>query len=99
MAELVYKDVRSTTLERLRKTREADIRVQGLPQPLQLGKGLYYLLDRIDLPVDPSDLIVGRIHEEVPDPEDEALFQATVEAWKNRAIPPWMSDGGHECFA
>ena len=99
MAELVYKDVRSTTLERLRKTREADIRVQGLPQPLQLGEGLYYLLDRIDLPVDPSDLIVGRIHEEVPDPEDEAFFQTTVEAWNNRAIPPWMSDGGHECFA
>ena len=33
------KDVRSTTLERLRLTREADRLVQGMPQPLQLAEG------------------------------------------------------------
>jgi len=99
MVELVRKDVRSTTLERLRKTREADLHVQGLPQPLQLGEGLYHLLDHIDLPVEPDDLILGRILEEIPDEEGEAFFQTTVEAWGNRGIPPWMRDGGHETLA
>ena len=44
-SELRHKDVRSTTLERLRVTWEADNRVEGLPQPVQLGEGLYCLLD------------------------------------------------------
>ena len=99
MAEQVCKAIRSTTLERLRKTREADLHVGGLAQPLQLGEGLYYLLDHIDVPVEAGDLIVGRICEEVPDEEGEAFFQTTVAAWENRAVPPWMRDGGHECFA
>ena len=96
---LRYKDVRSTTLERVRRTREADLRVQGLPQPLQLGEGLYHLLDRITVPISSHDLIVGRISEEVPDTEGEQFFQTTMDAWNRRGIPPWMSDGGHECFA
>ena len=54
--EVLCKDVRSTTLERLRKTREADLRVRSLLQPLQLGEGLYHLLDRIELPVESVDL-------------------------------------------
>ncbi len=99
MVGLICKEIRSTTLERLRKTREADLHVSGLTQPLQLGEGLYHLLDHIDVPVDASDLIVGRIKEEVPDAEGEAFFETTVSAWENRAIPPWMRDGGHECFA
>ena len=99
MTELLTKAVRSTTLERLRKTVEADLHVQGMSQPLQLGQGLYHLLDHIDLPVESTDLIVGRILEEVPDDEGEAFFQTTVAAWNGRAIAPWMQDGGHECFA
>lgn len=95
----VTKHVRSTTLERLRKTREADLHVRGLPQPLQLGEGLYHLLDHIELPVADTDLIVGRILEEVPDSEGEAFLRTCVDAWESRAIPPWMRDGGHECFA
>ena len=93
------KAVRSTTLERLRLTREADLEVQGMPQPLQLGEGLYYLLDHISLPTSPHDLLVGRIAETVPDEEEEALFQATVEAWEGKGVPPWILDLGHECFA
>jgi formate C-acetyltransferase len=99
MIELTYKEIRSTTLERLRKTREADLHVGGLAQPLQLGEGLYHLLDHIDVPVAAGDLLVGRIGEEVPDVEGEAFFQTTVANWDGRAIPPWMRDGGHECFA
>ena len=93
------KDIRSTTLERLYLTREADRRIQGLPQPLQLGEGLSYLLERISTPVAPHDLLLGRIAETVPNPEEEAFFRETVSAWNGRAIPPWMQDGGHECLA
>ena len=96
---LRYKDVRSTTLERVRVTREADLHVADLPQPLQLGEGLYILLDRISVPVSSHDLILGRISEEVPDAEGEQFFRQTIETWNGRGIPPWMSDGGHECLA
>ncbi|MEK7400665.1 MAG: hypothetical protein AAB116_27285 [Candidatus Poribacteria bacterium] len=49
------KDFKSATIERLRITWKADEHVQGLPQQLQLGEGLYYLLDRIPTPVSPDD--------------------------------------------
>ena len=94
-----HKDVRSTTLERLRLTWEADRLVQGLPQPLQLGHGLTYLLEHISTPVEPHDLLLGRIAETVPNQEQEAFFQEVLHEWRGRAIPPWMQDGGHECLA
>jgi formate C-acetyltransferase len=96
---LRYKDVRSTTLERLRLTWEADQRVQGLPQPLQLGEGLSYLLEHIETPVAAHDLLVGRITETVPNAKEEIAFQDILRGWNGGARPPWMRDGGHECFA
>lgn len=92
------KDVRSTTLERLRLTREADELLHGRPQPEQLSEGLYYLLDRVSLPVSPNDLLLGRVAEEVPDAEGEAFFRDTIARWDGRGTPSWMPDGGHECF-
>ena len=101
VAEAVHilreKDVSSATIEQLRLSFEADAFVQGLPQQLQLGEGLYYLLDRISLPTSPDDLILGRIVDEVPDADGEALLQRATEEWR-RALPRWMQDGGHECF-
>ena len=96
---LRYKPVCSTTLERLRVTEKANHRVAGLPQPLQLGEGLYYLLDHVAVPVSSDDLILGRIEEEVPDDSGEIFFRSTVAAWNGKSIPAWMPDGGHECFA
>lgn len=91
------KDVRSATIERLKITWEADELVKDLPQQLQLGEGLYYILDHISVPVLSYDLILGRINEKIPDEEDEQLLIKTQEKW-HRSIPPWMLDGGHECF-
>ncbi|NOZ23321.1 MAG: hypothetical protein GXP25_19785 [Planctomycetes bacterium] len=93
------KDVRSSTLERLRLTVEADAHVDGMPQPLQLGHGLNFLLERISLPVTQDDLLVGRITEVIPDDEGEQLLRDAAERWKGGSTPRWMSDGGHECFA
>ena len=92
------KNVRSATLERLRITWDAHALVEGMPQQLQLGEGYYHILDHISLPVSTDDLILGRIAEEVPDREGEALLERTAREWR-RAIPDWMPDGGHECFA
>ncbi len=91
------KDVRSATMERLRLSWGADAYVHGLPQQLQIGEGLYHLLDRISLPVSPDDLILGRITEEIPDADGEALLKRSSEEWRG-GIPPWMHDGGHECL-
>jgi pyruvate-formate lyase len=96
---LRFKDVRSTTIERLRVTWEADNRVLGLPQPLQLGEGLYHLLDRIPVPVAAHDLLLGRMPERVPDEAEEAFYQTCLAQWEGWAIPPWMRDFGHACFA
>ena len=86
MAEAVHilreKDVSSATIEQLRLSFEADAFVQGLPQQLQLGEGLYYLLDSISLPTSPDDLILGRIVDEVPDADGEALLQRATEEWR-----------------
>lgn len=91
------KDVRSATLERLRVSLESDKLVCGLPQPLQIGEGLYYILDHISVPVHPDDLILGRIAEEIPDEDGELLLDQVARMW-GRGIPPWMLDRGHECF-
>ena len=82
------KHVRSTTLERVVLTWEAHRLVQGLPQPLQLGRGVEYLLDRISLPIADHDLLLGRITERVPDADEEAFFQDTISAWGGRGLPP-----------
>jgi formate C-acetyltransferase len=91
------KDIHSATIERLKLSWEAHALVQELPQPLQLGEGLYYLLDRISLPIHPHDLILGRITEEIPDEEGETLLQKSAQEWRG-GIPQWMQDGGHECL-
>ena len=96
---LRHKDVRSTTLERVRLCVEADQHVRDLPQPMQLGEGVHHLLTHIPVPVSPLDLLVGRIDDEVPDADGEALFQQALTDWQGSSRPPWMKDSGHECFA
>jgi len=92
------KPVESTTLERLRITREADELVRGRPQVEQLGWGLRYLLDRVSLPVAQHDLLLGRVAETVPNADEEAYFQETVSRWDGQGTPAWMPDGGHEAL-
>ena len=93
---LRFKPVKSTTLERVRLTAEAGKLVETLPQPLQIGHGLGYILDNISIPVEPHDLLIGRISEEVPCAEGEKFFQDTVARMGVR--PRWMDDWGHESF-
>ena len=93
---LRYKPVNSTTLERLRLCVEANKHVSGLPQAQEIGHGLGYILDNISIPVEPHDILIGRISEEIPDEEGERFFAETISTMGTR--PLWMNDGGHESF-
>lgn len=103
---LTKKPVKSTTLERIRLFTYADEHVVcGLPQPLQYGLGLKYVLEHISLPLKPYDLILGRISEEVPDEEGERFFQEVSKKYQRKALPwnkgtqPfWVYDQGHTSF-
>lgn len=106
MTALTEKPVKCTTLERIRLFTEADEWLDPeLAQPLKYGLGLGYVLDHITQPVDPCDLILGRITEEVPDEEGEAFFQEMCVRYKREALPwdkgtqPfWVNDQGHTSF-
>jgi len=93
------KDARSTFLERVRLYDEADKKFSHLPQPLCFGEGIYYILDRLSLPVMEGDILLGRVKETTPDEEGEAYFQERVRAWGGRSCPPWATDGSHETLA
>lgn len=106
MDALTQKPVKCTTLERIRLFTEADEWLDpDLPQPLKYGLGLGYVLERIEQPIEPYDLILGRITEEVPDEEGEAFFQEVSVRYKREAAPwdkgtqPfWVNDQGHTSF-
>lgn len=103
---LSEKSVKMTTLERIRLFTYADEHVvPGMPQPLQYGLGLKYVLENISLPIQPYDLILGRISEEVPDQEGEAFFQEVCKRyardclpWDKGTAPFWVYDQGHTSF-
>ena len=102
---LVEKPVKMTTLERIRLFSEADEHVRGLPQPLQYGRGLAYVLERIGQPINKYDLLMGRISEEVPDEAGEAFFQEACrrfergpQPWEKDTRPFWIYDVGHCSF-
>ena len=50
----------STLVERYFLIDEAWEAYGDQPQPVQQGKGLYYVLDRASLPIEPHDLLLGR---------------------------------------
>ncbi|MCK5802998.1 MAG: hypothetical protein KAI66_09210 [Lentisphaeria bacterium] len=95
LEQLRNKSPRSTTLERLALTHEAWERHKGKPQPLQFAAIVEDLLSRIEVPVKPWDLVLGRIREDVPDTAGEARFQNFLKILPS-AIAPSMTDSGHE---
>ncbi len=97
MHELRHKSPRSTSLPRLRLTREAWERCRELLQPLCLGQVLGHVTRHLEVPVAPHDLLLGRMPEVVPDTAEEAYFQESVKLLGS-ALPPGFTDGGHETF-
>ncbi len=94
---LRHKSPLSTSLPRLRLTREAWERCRELPQPLCLGQVLGHVTRHLEIPVAPHDLLLGRMPEVVPDAAGEAYFQESLKRM-GCALPPGFTDGGHETF-
>ena len=85
----------STLVERYFLIDEAYLAYPGEPQPIQQGKGLYYVLDRASLPIEPHDLLLGRFDDHVPTEAEQTRLE---EIWQNR--PPHVNpitrhNGGH----
>ena len=65
------KSMESTLVERYFLLEDALEEIQGLPQTLQQGKGLSYVLNRASLPIEPYDLLLGRFDDHVPTQEEQ----------------------------
>ncbi len=92
---LTDKPVTSTTFERIKLFHEADVKFAELPQQLKYGRGLNYVMENCQVPVDENDLILGRVPEKVLNDEEEAFFNSVR---GNSARPGWVTDGGHRSF-
>ena len=66
------KPFESTLVERYFLLYEAWDKVKDLPQPLQLGKGLSYVLNNASLPIESHDLLLGRFDDHVPTSEEQS---------------------------
>ena len=89
------KPVASTLTEHFFLADEAWELFKDLPQPLQHGYGLQYILSRASLPLREHDLLLGRFIDKVPDEKEEARFW---EIWRERSPatnPVIMYNGGH----
>lgn len=79
IASLREKPYTSTMVERYFLLYEAWDRVEGLPQPLQVGEGLRYVLQHASLPIKEHDLLLGRYDDHVPTAEEHKRL---VELWQ-----------------
>lgn len=91
------KPIKSTMLERLKLIEQADTMVSNMPQPLQLGNALQYILGNCSLPIAAHDLLLGRILEELPNDNDEIWLTEFYTKLGER--PQWLVDGGHISLA
>ena len=88
------KSPESTMVERYFLLYEAWDIVKELPQPLQMGKAIYYVLSKASLPVKEYDLLVGRYDDHVPTVQEEAKLQALWQTNLNE-LPIIKRNYGH----
>ncbi len=101
---LSEKPVKTTTLERIRIMDEFDELVKNDPQPLRYGRHLKNLLSKVSTPIQPYDLLLGRVTEKVPDDTEEAYLQQVFHKYSKLpgepdSRPTCFYDGGHSsCY-
>ena len=84
----------STLVERYFLLYEAWDMVEDLPQALQMGKGLYYVLSKASLPIKDYDLLLGRYDDHVPTDEEQEKLENLWE--RNPDYNPIVfPNGGH----
>lgn len=85
----------STLTERWFLLEEARDLYEHLPQPLCMGNGLNYVLERASLPIEPHDLLLGRFVDKIPTEEEEARFRAIDHDGHYINNPITCFTGGH----
>jgi len=101
---LTEKPINTATMERIRLFGQADRHVGDMTsQPRKFAAGVRYVLDRITQPVQPYDLLMGRITEEISGETNEAYMRELSGRYAHGRnfvwpMPPWMYDRGHTSF-
>jgi len=88
------KSPESTLVERYFLLYEAWDMVKDLPQPLQLGKGLYFVLSHASHPVKEYDLLLGRFDDHVPSAVEQQNLERLWQTDPN-SCPIVSRNSGH----
>jgi len=77
-------------LERARILRDSRERYADLSPGLRQGRIIEDLCDRITVVVEPSDVFLGRVFEEVPSPSDRGFVDRHPEFFISPGVPGWL---------
>ncbi|MBN1400026.1 MAG: hypothetical protein JXA74_04270, partial [Anaerolineae bacterium] len=95
-AKLFQMDDRALFLERMPIIAECAARYAGETEGRHFALTLRELLARISIVIDEDDLLVGRVPEALPTPEQEAWYEANRAAYLR---PTWFQSNGHLTLA
>ena len=77
-------------LERARILEESRSKFQALPSGRRQGLIIQELCERISVVVNPFDVLLGRVREEVPTGRDEEFVQNSPELFVEAGLPGWL---------
>lgn len=104
IAGWLTKDYRMTFMERIHLLEESEKKFEHLPYALRYGETLRYILERVSLPVDNDELLIGSVVEEIPTEEEAVRITAMYRSWWNlpdeeiqKKILWFYSDGWLKC--
>lgn len=88
----IYLDVpdEAIFLERAIILQDAGAKYESLPPGLRQGKILEELCERITVVVNPGDVLLGRISEKIPTPEDEVFIEQHPELFIMPGLPGYL---------
>ena len=92
----VYLDVpdEAVFLERARILRDSRERYVELSPGLRQGRIIEDLCDGITVVVNPEDMLLGRVFEEIPSPVDRELVEQHPEFFIAPGVPGWLDSAG-----
>src|SRR5512133_1964907 len=81
VASWFQKDARATFYERIQCLMDSEPLYRDQPYAVRYGKTLAYTLERISLPIQAEERIVGSVKEIIPSPEQRAAAERFAGAW------------------
>jgi len=86
------KDYRYTFYERITLLLETEHIFENLPYAERYGKTLEYILDRVTLPIEEEDLLVGRVLEKIPTKEEWEYVEPVYKSWWGNKTPEQIQE-------